>query len=162
MRLAVQSDFATRNVLFSDGNARMTQFFASVLGSYRVVQSDNQALDLGAGVRPWSVTTKLTFNPGLLPGFSRSKAASWADPIIAARYHADFSDRLGATVYADVGGFGAGSQITWQILGTLDYRVTDWLVLRAGYRHLRIEYHGDVIRLDTALSGPILGTTFRF
>lgn len=57
---------------------------------------------------------------------------------------------------------GAGSQFTIQLLGTLDYRATDWLTLRAGYRHLHIDYQGDVLRLNIAMSGPILGATFQF
>lgn len=66
------------------------------------------------------------------------------------------------TVYADVGGFGASSQVTWQVLGTIDYRIKDWMVLRAGYRHLYIDYHAKLMRLNLAQSGALFGATFRF
>jgi hypothetical protein len=104
----------------------------------------------------------LTFHSGLLPGFSKSKAVSWADPIIAARYHIDVSKKFGFTVYGDVGGFGLASQLTWQALGTVDYRPIDWLTIRAGYRHLFFDYQLPDLRLNLGLSGPILGATFRF
>lgn len=58
----------------------------------------------------------------------------------------------------------SGAMLTFVLLGErlAQARATDGLVLRAGYRHLHIDYHGDVILLNTALSGPILGATFRF
>ncbi|MBN8874229.1 MAG: hypothetical protein J0H67_15445 [Rhodospirillales bacterium] len=162
MALSVKSDVSTNGPLYSGGNVRMTQITGTVMGMYRAVETNNQFLDVGAGVRPWSVSTKFTLNAGLLPGVSTSQSVSWADPLIAARYHADISKTLGLTVYGDVGGFGAGSELTWQVLGTVDYRWNDWLVTRLGYRHLHIDYQASVLRLNIGLSGPILAATFRF
>jgi hypothetical protein len=62
----------------------------------------------------------------------------------------------------DVGGFGAGSELTWQALGTVTYRATDWLDLRAGYRHLGVERSRNRTDIDVGLSGPIVGALYRF
>ena len=52
--------------------------------------------------------------------------------------------------------------MTWQLLGTVDYQYNDWLAFHAGYRHLHINYDGNVLHTSTALSGPIFGATMRF
>ncbi len=77
------------------------------------------------------------------------------------RYHFDFPNRVGLTAYGDAGAV-SSNNLTWQLLGTVDYQYNDWLAFHAGYRHLHINYDGDVLHTSTALSGPILGATIRF
>ncbi len=160
--VSLKSSVATQGPAFSGGTVRVTELISTELATYRVVASDKQTLDLGIGVRPIAYWTKFSFNPGTLPGFSSSPSISWAAPLFGGRYHFDLSTRFGLTAYGDVGGFGAGSNLTWQALGTVDYRYNRWLVLRAGYRYLHIDYNGNVLRTSTGLSGPIFGGTIRF
>ena len=47
-------------------------------------------------------------------------------------------------------------------MGALSYRFTDRIVARVGYRYLKVDYDNDGFVYDVALSGPILGMTFRF
>jgi hypothetical protein len=157
----LQSNFSTQDRAFRGGTGRVSELLSTVMPSYRLLSLTNQSLDMGIGVRVVAYWTKLTFNGGALPGFSRNASLSWADPLFGVRYHIDLSDRLGLTGYGDVGGV-SGDNLTWQLLGTVDYRYNDWLVLRAGYRHLHINYDGDVIHTSTAMSGPIFGATIRF
>jgi len=50
-----------------------------------------------------------------------SNGGSWADPLLAARYHRDLGNGYSATVYGDIGGFGIGAHLDWQLVGTTDY-----------------------------------------
>ena len=159
---SLRTDLPARGGPFSGATVRLTELLATVMPTYRVLDLPGQALDLGVGVRPVAYWTKLSFNSGALPGFSRSFSLSWADPLLGARYHLNLTKTWGLTAYGDVGGFGAGSDLTWQLLGTVDYRYNEWLTFRLGYRHLQINYKGNALRSDTALSGPILGSTVRF
>ena len=61
-----------------------------------------------------------------------------------------------------VGGFGVASDLTWQLVGTLEYQFSDWFAARAGYRHLKVDYEDGGFVWDVDLSGPIVGATFRF
>lgn len=160
--VSLKGDVPTKGPAFNGGSAKLTEFIATIMATYRALELRNQFLDVGIGVRPVAYWTEFTFNSGVLPGFSRSPSVSWADPLLGARYHLDLSKRFGLTAYGDVGGFGAGSNLTWQLLGTVDYRFNQWLVMHTGYRHLHIDYRGDVLHADTALSGPIIGATIRF
>jgi len=54
------------------------------------------------------------------------------------------------------------SDLTWQVVGTLDYHPWSWLVLRAGYRHLGVDYDHRGFVFDADISGPIIGASFRF
>jgi hypothetical protein len=159
MVISVKSDLATDGIAFSGGSAKVTELLSTVLPNYRVLDTGTRSLDLGVGARILAYWTTLTFNTGLLPGFSRSPSVSWAAAIFGARYHLDLPRGFGLTAYGDVG---AGPNLTWQAMGTVDYRYNEWLVFHLGYRHLRIEYHGDILRSDTALSGPLAAATIRF
>ncbi len=82
----------------------------------------------------------LDLNAGLLPGTSVSRSAGWDDPLLAGRYHRDLGNGFGLTAYGDVGGFGVGAHIDWQVMGTVDYAPNPWLNLRLGYRSRNFNY----------------------
>jgi hypothetical protein len=163
LTLSVESDVDTpRDRLFSGGTGRVTTTTGTILGMVRVLDDGANLLDLGAGVRPWSLTTRLSLHQGLLPARTVKESSSWTDPVIAARYSLRFTESWGFTISGDIGGFGAGSEFTWQLLGTINYRANDWLELRAGYRHMNVQRERRGTDIDISLSGPIIAATFRF
>jgi hypothetical protein len=159
MVISLRSNFDTQNVLFTGGSATVTELISTILPNYRVVDTGDQSLDLGVGARVFADWLKLSFNSGLLPGFSRSPTISWAAAIFGGRYHLDLPRGFGLTAYGDIG---TGPNLTWQALGTVDYRYNDWMMFHLGYRHLHIGYQGDGLNSDTALSGPLAAATIRF
>lgn len=159
---ALQQDLNTRDLLWQGGHTRVTSSVGTLLGMFRVLEEPRQSLDLGAGTRIWGVSTKVSLNPGLEPGVIRKASVNWADPLVGGRYHAMLSPRFGVTVYADIGGFDTGSRLTWQAIGSLDYDLTAWATLRAGWRHLSVDRKTGSLGLDLGFSGPFLGATFRF
>ena len=162
LHLGLESDFSTRDVLFRGGDARVDTTIGSVVGLFRAVDLPNQGFDIGGGARIWNARTKLSLNPGLLPGGTQKDSTTWADPLLAARYRLDLTQRFGLTAYGDIGGFGAGSTLTWQAIGSLDYRAAEWVVLRAGWRYLAVDKKRGDFRLDLDFNGPFVAATFRF
>ncbi len=156
--LKISSDIDTRNILFNDGKARLSQFQFTGIGLYRVVEETGGKIDVGGGFRLWSVSSKASLNAGLLPAISTSIDKTFADPILAARFEFRLGQRWSLTAYGDVGGFGISSDLTWQVLGTLNYRAADWADVRLGWRHMSVDR--SKVKLD--MSGPILAGTFRF
>jgi hypothetical protein len=65
-------------------------------------------------------------------------------------------------VGGDVGGWGAGSQMDYQIAGELSYRIKPKLALGAGWRYLYLDYRGNQLSTQLALSGPVLTMTYTF
>lgn len=91
-------------------------------------------VDLLGGVRGWRIDGKVTS-----PIVSVAPKASFVDPIAALRVNTPLSDRWSLLGYVDLGGFGAGSDLTWQAAATTNYRATDKLYLSFGWRHLYVD-----------------------
>ena len=90
---------------------------------------------------------------------------TWADPVIGARFAIDLLDSLAIAGQGDVGGFGVGSDLTWNVQAFIAYRTSLWdqpLSLVAGYRALSIDYDRKDFKWDVVYHGPILGAAFRF
>jgi hypothetical protein len=110
----VSTDITTRNVFFNGGTAGLITNAGTAILLYRALEQPTQYADLGVGLRAWAFTANLTLNPGILPGASATRQASWGDPLIGGRYHIELPSGFlpsgfGFTAYGDVGGFGVGA-----------------------------------------------------
>ena len=56
----------------------------------------------------------------------------------------------------------AGSRLTWQAVGSLDYDLTSRTVLRAGWRYLSVDKKSGNVGVDLGFNGPFVSATFRF
>jgi hypothetical protein len=81
-----------------------------------------------------------------------------------ARYHRELGNGFGLTAYGDVGGFGIGAHTDWQVLGTIDYSLSESWNLHLGYRSLNFNITGSEGRFgfNVHMRGPIIAGTFRF
>jgi len=111
------------------------------------------------GLRGWIVDGSVSVP---LAGVSLAPEKTFADPIAALRINAPIADRWSLLTYADVGGFGVGSEVTWQAAVTANYRATENLFLSAGYRHLYLDYRDGGTVFEGAMTGPLIGATWRF
>ena len=141
----------------AEGRIRQTSLTG--LAGYRVANDGRTTLDLLGGVRAWWVRPRLDV-PAL--GISRDPKVDFVDPIVAARANFTLGRRLSTLVYADVGGFGAGSDLTMQVVGTLNSRVGRNVWLSGGYRYLLVDYEDHGIKVNSRLGGPLLGVTLVF
>ncbi len=162
MYAVIRQNIVTRDVFYSGGHARIGTMFGTVLAAYRVLDTPEHRLQIAAGLRAWNVDTKLSLNPGRHSGRIDRTSTSWVDPILALRYSGRFTERWGASLYADVGGFDTGSRLTWQVIGSVDYAWSQNTTLRAGWRYLTFERGANAVSLDLSMHGPFFGATFRF
>jgi len=81
----------------------------------------------------------------------------WVDPIIGLRGQINFTHWLFLAAQADVGGFGAGSQIAWNVQASLGVNFTRNLFGEVGYRYFYMDYsHGGAL-YNAAEAGLFLG-----
>ena len=100
---------------------------------------------------------------------SRSGDLEWVDPVVGARIRHQFASGSEFNLLGDVGGFGAGSEFSWQAVATYGFDVNAFgTTMRSvvGYRALSVDYsentqHGKS-GLDWIQHGPILGVAFRW
>jgi hypothetical protein len=164
LHVPVGTNITTHNVFFEGGKAALKANMGTGLVLYRLVDQPTQFADLGLGFRAWSFSADLSLNPGLLAGQSVNRSTGWGDPLIGGRYHYDFGNGFGATAYGDVGGFGVGAHVDWQLIGTIDYTLNSWIDVHLGYRSLNFDYQASDSNLgfNVHMKGPILAGTFRF
>ena len=158
----VRAGFGTRNILFGGGSAGATIDIGSATFLYRPYATPEQYVDVGLGVRVWGFGGNITLNQALLPSVSVMSGSAWADPLIAVRYHRELGNGFAATAYGDVGGFGIGAHIDWQVMGTVDYALKPGIDLHVGFRSLNINYSFPRAGLNMNMNGPLISATFRF
>lgn len=114
-------------------------------------------VDVLGGFRAWRLKGEITS-----PVLRIAPSSSFVDPVVGLRVNAPLSDRWSLLGYFDAGGFGVGSDGTWQAAVTANYRASDNLYLSAGWRHLSLDYSDGGTVFDGAMSGPVAGVTWRF
>ena len=82
--------------------------------------------------------------------------------MLCLRYHRDLGNGFGLTGYGDLGGFGVGAHFDWQLVGTIDYTLTQSIDLHAGFRSLNFSFGAPRANIGMSMNGPILGGTIRF
>lgn len=139
---------------------RQTTLQGNVL--YRAYATPDMRVDVGGGLRYWHLNNQVTVTSPVAPTVTGTQEKDWIDPVIAVRFQTRINEKWRATFFADYGGFGAGSDETWQIVGTFDYSLNEKLLLRAGYRVLSTDYRDGNFRYDVTMHGPLIGLTYRF
>jgi hypothetical protein len=144
------------------GSTRLKTTEFSTIGLLTLAESNAYRFEVGGGFRIWWMTNDINLDAGRLPARSISANTNWIDPIISARGTLRLSDSWSATLYGDVGGFGAGSDLTWQALATLDWRVRENVTASIGYRWIYIDYAKGQADVNLNMTGPMIGGTIRF
>ncbi|MGZ8212648.1 MAG: hypothetical protein ACXWUH_19255, partial [Burkholderiales bacterium] len=92
----------------------------------------------------------------------RSGDKDWTDPIVGLRAVHRIADRWSLDGYADVGGFGVSSDLTWQLSAGVNYEISRTFTARGGYRILKVDYDKGGVVYDMKTSGIYFGLGIRF
>lgn len=116
-----------------------------------------------AGARYNNISGDITFSGPT--GRVATGTQDWWDPIVGANLSLPLiQDKLSFDGHFDVGGFGAGSDITWQAYPYLNWRFSKWGSAQVGYRWLGTDYEtgsgANKFRYDVVVQGPQIGLTF--
>lgn len=94
------------------------------------------------------------------------QTGQFIDPIVGGYVHYRMARALTIAASADIGGFGIGSNFTWNAWVRVDVRLADWCWLNAMGRAFDIDYEDgsgeDRLGLNARIAGPALGAIFRF
>jgi hypothetical protein len=136
----------------------------SALGvlTYRVVDEPRVKLDLAGGARfIWTtVGAELAGSGG--SRFDAEATISLVDPVVGLHGGYGIDENWGLSGMANVGGFGVGTELTWEAIATIDYRFNETVALRLGYRVLSMDLAMRELELDVLLHGPVLGLAITF
>ena len=147
--------------------ATVTEQLYQLTAGYRLLD-ERTKIDLLGAARYTQLDTDLnlavTSGSPLLPDGSRmiNVTESWWDPLIGVRLLMPFAEAWSLVGYADVGGFGVGSDLTYQLLAGVNWQFARSVSAKAGYRYLNQDYEHDGFVWDMGSSGFYLGAGFRF
>lgn len=149
----------------AEASAETQILMATGAVAYRFHESAGAWADVYAGLRAYDVEADVTFRiPAMNFEAQRSVSSTWVDGIVGLRGYAPLNDRFSVTGLFDVGGFGIGSSsdLSWQVLGTVNYAFTDRVIGRLGYRYMSIDRDSSDLTMDIDISGPVIGVTWTF
>lgn len=160
-------------------------FIGEIGGVYEIAEWQSgdatTSLDLLGGARVWhqeadlklAITETLDIHHLVIHrdfAVAQSGAINWIDPLVGARIRRRVRDGNEIYLRGDVGGFGAGSQFTWNITAAYAFelcageKVTYTGLI--GYRLLDVDYtrgHGySLFTFDALMQGPLLGLAIGF
>ena len=121
-------------------------------------------LDLLGGARYQYLEEKITPHP--LPTLGGSE--DWLEPFIGGRARLRFNDSWSVIVLGDASGFGIGSasELTWNLLTTVEYRFNNRILMEAGYKVQGFEYSNgsgmDQFGADWTTQGLLLHVDIHF
>ena len=171
---AVTSDLIFMNLkqdidpseFWDNGTAGAKQLVWEPAGLYRILPY----LEIGAGGRLNNLQASIEGRRNAFPAgtyeVDESASKTWFDPILITRLTADIKDKWLFRFRGDIGGFGVGSDLTWQLQAYAGYRFTKLFQLTAGYRYLSTDYDKGtdaerfVYNVDTF--GPQISFGFNF
>jgi hypothetical protein len=120
-------------------------------------------LDIGIGGRIVSLESKVE-----LQTINGSESGSinklWVDPIVIVRSQGVVHENWLLSFRGDLGGFGMGSDFTWQLQPNVGYKVSKLFQVSAGYRLISINYRkgsgGERFVHDVLTYGPVVRLGF--
>ena len=91
-----------------------------------------------------------------------SKDDYWFDPYVGLRARYDFNKTYYTAVRGEIGGFGVGADLMWEVETVVGINLTRSIFTEIGYRALGGNYENNGFRFDAVMHGPQItsGITF--
>ena len=150
--------------LTANANLQMEQTMLAAAVTYRVSEGPT-ATDVIGGARYSKIEADANIDASLFGQTgvaARSGDKDWVDPYVGVRVQHPLADRWTLVGYADVGGFGVGSDLTWQALAGVSYDFSKTVSGKFGYRYLSVDYDKGGFLYDMDSYGLFAGVGFRF
>ena len=124
--------------------------FMGELIALRSVAGQPEGLEVIFGFRFSSLDTDVAYM-GTDESGGALEELKWFDPIFGVRASSPEDRDLFGTFRADIGGFGIGSNLTFNAVAKGGYRVSRVLSLEAAVKFMSVDYEGDEVGFDAFL-----------
>jgi hypothetical protein len=91
-----------------------------------------------------------------------SRTDDWWDPFVGFRGRYYFSKSTYFTGRADIGGFGAGSELAWQVNTGIGCQLSAHMFTEVTYRLYKVNYRNDGLIFDVLTHGPEVSMGINF
>ena len=86
----------------------------------------------------------------------------WFDPYVGLRGRYNFNKTFYTAVRGEIGGFGVGADLMWEVEGVVGLNWTRNIFTEIGYRALGADYENDGLLFDAVMHGPQITTGITF
>jgi hypothetical protein len=86
----------------------------------------------------------------------------WFDPYVGLRGRYNFNKTVYTAVRGEIGGFGVGADLMWQVEGVIGINLTHCVFTEIGYRALGADFEDNNFVFDVVLHGPQITTGITF
>jgi hypothetical protein len=93
---------------------------------------------------------------------SASGKEEWVDPFVGFRGQWNLTEELYLAGRADIGGFGVGSELTWQASAALGWQINSSWSAEAGYRYLAPDFEDGAFTYEVASNGFFVSLGYTF
>jgi hypothetical protein len=129
----------------------------------RLVDSDRGSIDAIGGGRFWHLNNCLDlYPPNNAATVTVGQTKGRVDPVLGARFRLNANKGIFFNVKGDAGGFGVGSQLTYQIYAGVRREFKTKYAVLLGYRYLHVDYKNGGFLYDVHMNGLQAGFNIRF
>jgi hypothetical protein len=86
----------------------------------------------------------------------------WFDPYLGLRARYNFNKTFYTAVRGEIGGFGVGADLMWEVEAAVGINLTRCIFTEVGYRALGADYENDGLLFDAVMHGPQITTGITF
>lgn len=127
-------------------------------------------LELGVGGILNSVNSEIEVKRNLLGGGTKSESKSlsktWFDPMLITRVKSKAGEKFIYQFRGEIGGFGVGSDLAWQMQAVAGYQFSKLFSITGGYRIISLDYETgsgqDYFHYNIDTAGPTVRFGFQF
>jgi hypothetical protein len=91
-----------------------------------------------------------------------SKDDYWFDPYVGLRSRYNFTKTYYTAVRGEIGGFGVGADLMWEVEGVIGINITRSIFTELGYRALGGNFEENDFKFDVVMHGPQITTGITF
>lgn len=165
VRISSSKDVQIANLPTVQGDTTVKTLMATFASYYRVYSGHAGSLDLVAGMRVNHLGVDITLSDPsghIDTTINRNISRTPIDPIFGLRGIVNLTDKWSLTGYGDVGG--AGNSQVYQLLGGVNYAWNRHWASNLAFRYyvFNVNANREDLAYHIAVSGPLLGVTYRF
>jgi hypothetical protein len=128
-----------------------------VSAAWRPARQNGAVVDVLGGVRWIDVESGLQTNV-----VSASVGEAFLDPVVGLRATVPIGSNFQLMTQADVGGFGVGTDLSYQLVAVFGWQFSQHAGIGLGWRHLAMDFDEEDLAMDVAFTGPLLGMRISF
>ncbi len=131
---------------------------------YRLINNADYDFYLYGGIRQVDIDTVASIQfQG--PGQNAQRVSigdDWLDPLIGVISNWQFAEKWSLIGQLELGGFGVGSDSSFQLALTANQTLSDSWSMRYALRYVDVDYDDNGFVFDTKTTGPLIGVSYSF